>query len=346
MGTSLAARSQACQRQECQCSIDSCHAPRRRPLPRLDRRLRPLGPGPGLLLGHRRRRGAALRVLDLLGRRRPGADDDRLRDRPPGRPRGARPRRRRSSSPATPRSSTRRPPRSTDALRAAAARGARVDLGLHRRLRPRPRRPARRPPGRDPLGLGRGRSRRASRGRGRPRRALRRRGRGDDLGRAQRRHRPLPARDPQGLRRRGRRAGRAPHGRAAAPRGRPGPVHRAGRPPRTRPARWSRPGAGRPSASPSRSTSPRWPATPRVSPRTFARRFREETGTTPLQWLLARRVLEARRLLEETDLPVDEVAWRCGFGTAACLRDHFRRATATTPTAYRRLQPSRAGASR
>ncbi len=73
-----------------------------------------------------------------------------------------------------------------------------------------------------------------------------------------------------------------------------------------------------------------------VSPRTFARRFRVETGTTPLQWLLAQRVLEARRLLEATDLPVDEVAWRVGFGTAASLRDHFRRATATTPTAYRR----------
>jgi len=73
-----------------------------------------------------------------------------------------------------------------------------------------------------------------------------------------------------------------------------------------------------------------------VSPRTFARRFREETGTTPLQWLLARRVLEARRLLEESDLPVEEVATVAGFGNAASLRDHFRRATATTPTAYRR----------
>jgi len=72
-----------------------------------------------------------------------------------------------------------------------------------------------------------------------------------------------------------------------------------------------------------------------VSPRTFARRFREETGTTPLRWLLAQRVLEARRLLEETDLPVEEVAWRCGFGTPASLRDHFRRATRTTPSAYR-----------
>lgn len=73
-----------------------------------------------------------------------------------------------------------------------------------------------------------------------------------------------------------------------------------------------------------------------VSSRTFARRFREETGTTPLQWLLAQRVLEARRLLEETDLPIDHVAWRAGFGAAASLRERFRRATGTTPTAYRR----------
>lgn len=77
-----------------------------------------------------------------------------------------------------------------------------------------------------------------------------------------------------------------------------------------------------------------------VSPRTFARRFREETGTTPLQWLLSRRVLEARRLLEETDLPVEAVAWRSGFGTAASLREHFRRLTSTSPSAYRRsFQP-------
>jgi len=81
-----------------------------------------------------------------------------------------------------------------------------------------------------------------------------------------------------------------------------------------------------------------------VSPRTFARRFREETGTTPLQWLLSRRVGEARRLLEETDLPIDAVAWRAGFGTAASLRDHFRRITATTPSAYRRsFRPAAAG---
>src|SRR3954468_16132028 len=72
------------------------------------------------------------------------------------------------------------------------------------------------------------------------------------------------------------------------------------------------------------------------SERTFARRFRAETGTTPLQWLLRHRVLDGPRLLEGTDLPVEEVATRCGFGTAASLREHFARANATTPTAYRR----------
>ncbi|MGN6189325.1 MAG: GlxA family transcriptional regulator [Conexibacter sp.] len=73
-----------------------------------------------------------------------------------------------------------------------------------------------------------------------------------------------------------------------------------------------------------------------TSERTFNRRFRQETGTTPLKWLHAQRVDHARRLLEGTDLPIETVAQRCGFGSAAILRQHFRRATATTPTAYRR----------
>lgn len=73
-----------------------------------------------------------------------------------------------------------------------------------------------------------------------------------------------------------------------------------------------------------------------VSPRTFARRFVAETGTTPLKWLHAQRLLEARRLLERTDLSIEEVARHSGMGSAASLRQHFRRALATTPTAYRR----------
>jgi transcriptional regulator GlxA family with amidase domain len=73
-----------------------------------------------------------------------------------------------------------------------------------------------------------------------------------------------------------------------------------------------------------------------VSPRTFARRFRAETGTTPHRWVLQQRILEARRLLEGTEMPVEDVASACGFGSAASLRAHFRRETGTTPTAYRR----------
>jgi len=73
-----------------------------------------------------------------------------------------------------------------------------------------------------------------------------------------------------------------------------------------------------------------------MSERTFNRRFRQETGTTPLKWLHAQRIEHARRLLETTGLSIEGVAHRCGFGSAAILRQHFRRATATTPTAYRR----------
>ena len=72
-----------------------------------------------------------------------------------------------------------------------------------------------------------------------------------------------------------------------------------------------------------------------VSERTFARRFVAETGMTPLQWLLRERVLAARELLETTRASVEEIAARCGFGTTASLRAHFRRHLATTPTAYR-----------
>jgi transcriptional regulator GlxA family with amidase domain len=72
------------------------------------------------------------------------------------------------------------------------------------------------------------------------------------------------------------------------------------------------------------------------SERSFARHFRAETGTTPLRWLHEQRILHARRLLEETDLPIETVAASCGFGTATTLREHFGRATRTTPTAYRR----------
>ncbi|WP_409462039.1 GlxA family transcriptional regulator [Amycolatopsis sp. GA6-003] len=73
-----------------------------------------------------------------------------------------------------------------------------------------------------------------------------------------------------------------------------------------------------------------------MSQRTFLRRFAEETGTTPLQWLLNARLGKARELLETTDYSVDRVARDCGLGTPANLRLHFRRVLGTTPTAYRR----------
>jgi transcriptional regulator GlxA family with amidase domain len=73
-----------------------------------------------------------------------------------------------------------------------------------------------------------------------------------------------------------------------------------------------------------------------MSPRTFARRFRAETGTTPYSWLTAQRLLLAERLLEETDEPVEVVAERAGFGTAPVLRHHFGQHRHTTPQAFRR----------
>ena len=73
-----------------------------------------------------------------------------------------------------------------------------------------------------------------------------------------------------------------------------------------------------------------------MSARTFTRRFRDATGATPLQWVLSQRMDNARRMLEATDLSVDEIAERCGFGTTLNLRTHFRRRLDTTPTAYRR----------
>ncbi|MEQ0560055.1 helix-turn-helix domain-containing protein [Amycolatopsis sp. NEAU-NG30] len=73
-----------------------------------------------------------------------------------------------------------------------------------------------------------------------------------------------------------------------------------------------------------------------VSPRTLARRFAEQLGTSPGAWLLARRVAAARTLLEETDLPVEAIATRVGLASAVNLRRRFRALVGTTPGAYRR----------
>jgi len=73
-----------------------------------------------------------------------------------------------------------------------------------------------------------------------------------------------------------------------------------------------------------------------ISPRTLARRFTDQLGTAPGQWLLAQRIARTRVLLEETDLPIETIATRTGLSSATNLRRRFQKAVGTTPSAYRR----------
>ncbi|MCW2513904.1 MAG: AraC family transcriptional regulator [Mycobacterium sp.] len=74
-----------------------------------------------------------------------------------------------------------------------------------------------------------------------------------------------------------------------------------------------------------------------MSPRTFNRRFREETGQAPGTWIRNRRVDRARELLESRDLPVDEVARLAGLGSGGNLRHHLRRGVGMSPSSYRKV---------
>jgi AraC family transcriptional activator FtrA len=73
-----------------------------------------------------------------------------------------------------------------------------------------------------------------------------------------------------------------------------------------------------------------------MSERTFMRRFREITGSSPAGWITQARVDRARELLECTALPIGRIAEQCGLGTPTTLRHHFRKKVGVSPAAYRR----------
>ncbi len=79
-----------------------------------------------------------------------------------------------------------------------------------------------------------------------------------------------------------------------------------------------------------------------LSSRTLLRRFREQTGTTPLQWLHRARVRRAQHLLETTAHPVERIAAQVGFGSPTAFRDRFKRVAGVSPQAYRRAFGARA----
>jgi transcriptional regulator GlxA family with amidase domain len=72
-----------------------------------------------------------------------------------------------------------------------------------------------------------------------------------------------------------------------------------------------------------------------MSTRTLNRRFREQTGTTPLQWLHRARIRQAQYLLETTDHAVERIAGQVGFSSPTSFRDRFKRIVGTSPNAYR-----------
>jgi len=73
-----------------------------------------------------------------------------------------------------------------------------------------------------------------------------------------------------------------------------------------------------------------------MSVRNFSRTFAREVGVTPARFVERARVDSARRMLEESPASVDEIAARCGFGTAETMRRTFLRSLHVTPTDYRR----------
>ncbi|MDY7106239.1 MAG: helix-turn-helix domain-containing protein [Actinomycetota bacterium] len=81
-----------------------------------------------------------------------------------------------------------------------------------------------------------------------------------------------------------------------------------------------------------------------LSPRTLARRFRDETGMSPYQWVMRQRIDRACALLETTDRPVEQIAAEVGFGSAQSLRTRFKQVMTVAPLEHRRCyRTARAG---
>jgi transcriptional regulator GlxA family with amidase domain len=74
----------------------------------------------------------------------------------------------------------------------------------------------------------------------------------------------------------------------------------------------------------------------RLSERTFKRRFTHATGLTPLAYVQRLRIEDAKRRLERTDVPIDEISWQVGYEDPAFFRRLFKRTTGLAPGAYRK----------
>ncbi|MBR8329159.1 helix-turn-helix domain-containing protein, partial [Burkholderia cenocepacia] len=81
-----------------------------------------------------------------------------------------------------------------------------------------------------------------------------------------------------------------------------------------------------------------------TSVRTLTRRFQEQTGTSPGQWLQTARVRHAQQLLEVTELSIEHVATEAGFGSVTAFRERFARIVGTSPQRYRQAFRARADA--
>ena len=74
----------------------------------------------------------------------------------------------------------------------------------------------------------------------------------------------------------------------------------------------------------------------KLAERTFKRRFTTATGLAPLEYVQRLRIEDAKRRLERTDSPIEDIGWRVGYEDPAFFRRLFKRTTGMAPGAYRR----------